>query len=404
MSKPQLIQELENKALTTYVDEQDSILSNKINALSSKSFKFEGNLPDNTNLKSLNVNYPSASFVLNPSFTYTNCPNLNGQWAILEIDQKSMLIKMLNKPLIYYCSNSTNETLEWNQLATATDTDKKMDKLILMPNNSDLNQDLSMGNYQFFNASANFPSGYVGGNNDFILQIVSSGVNNYLWQTQTLTDIRSGKQFRRTKLAGTYGVWQEITTTESQTLKAPNARGSSTTPSDYINSFKVVGLKTGAECGLDGKESLVHVFGINAWADTTAGVVEFLVGGTGKVYKRYRKSATEWYAPIELSTTEKTDVALNTGWSIVDACGSTYVVNGNTLTYSTIIRGDGTNIYPVKLLPPKNVNGVAKWYGGSAISSNNLGKYCVVQPDGWLCFQAGYETNVPYSINISYPI
>lgn len=106
--------------------------------------------------------------------------------------------------------------------------------------------------------------------------------------------------------------------TNLQKLKAPNARGTSTKPSDYINTFKVTGLKTGAECGLDGKESFVHVFGINAWADTTAGVVEFLVGETGKLYKRYRKNNTEWEQPIELATTSKTDilVAPNTGYTI----------------------------------------------------------------------------------------
>lgn len=97
--------------------------------------------------------------------------------------------------------------------------------------------------------------------------------------------------------------------TNLQKLKAPNARGTSTKPSDYINTFKVTGLKTGAECGLDGKESFVHVFGINAWADTTAGVVEFLVGETGKLYKRYRKNNTEWEQPIELATTTKTDIS-----------------------------------------------------------------------------------------------
>jgi len=86
----------------------------------------------------------------------------------------------------------------------------KLDKLIEMPRNQTLNQDLGFGNYHFFNSTSGYPDGYTNGDNDFVLQVISSGVTNTRWQTQILTDIRSGKIFKRAKIDNTYGNWKAI--------------------------------------------------------------------------------------------------------------------------------------------------------------------------------------------------
>lgn len=115
---------LDLKANKEYVDTQDTLLGNQINVLNDKSFKHEGNLPNNTDLNGLKNKYPYSTFVLNPSFTYTNCPDLKGQRAILEISGQSSIIKVLNTPIIYYCANNSMGSLdlEWEQLATTEDT------------------------------------------------------------------------------------------------------------------------------------------------------------------------------------------------------------------------------------------------------------------------------------------
>lgn len=117
-----------------------------------------------------------------------------------------------------------------------------------------------------------------------------------------------------------------------------------------------------------------------------------------------KKDAIANIVEVDLAKTKKVDVALNTGWFDVGNCGSTYVIVGDILIYSTIVRGDGTNNSIVQLPPPRTASGANMWYGGSACTTSNKPSYLVVQPDGWVIFQSGYNPNEPYAISISYPI
>lgn len=79
-----------------------------------------------------------------------------------------------------------------------------------------------------------------------------------------------------------------------------------TKPSDYINMFKLNGLKTRVSLGIDG-DGYGHAIGINAWNDNTGGTYELIFSHDG-TYVRSNSGDT-WLAPQKLATTDKIEIS-----------------------------------------------------------------------------------------------
>lgn len=132
MSKPILIEKVDGKIDTSQIKNtltetttgnvldasQGKVLNDKIDILNSYSIINYGTLQDATNLNSIQGN---KIYILNPDYSYVNCPNLYGNWAVLEVIDKISKIYTMNIEIIYFTANNSNSTIIWQQIANESE-------------------------------------------------------------------------------------------------------------------------------------------------------------------------------------------------------------------------------------------------------------------------------------------
>ena len=102
----------------------------------------------------------------------------------------------------------------------------------------------------------------------------------------------------------------------------------------------------------------------------------------------------------KIATEESVNITLLNGWEIAPNCNISAIKIGSRLFVNGIIKNTSTEQKYITNLPaPKD----GKWQGcGTAISSKLDSRYLVMNPQGTLQFQSGYNSNEIYSFSFSY--
>lgn len=365
----------------------------EIDVLNEQAIINYGLLQDATDLSTVQGN---KIYILNPAHTYVNCPNLYGNFGVLEVIDKASRIYVLNTEVVYYTNNNTYSTINWKQIATIDSVYKKP---IEKPDDTDVKDCYETGIYRSY-GWVDFPSDCPDGQGVLIVTNWS-GDTATGWVRQEFLTPHNKNRYVRSYTGGTVGEWYKVAIASETQDKLPSAYHFDST--QMIMSFPTSLIR------FTHSDNQAYIQAGNT--DGTNDGVMNLTGNLANPLKALNIYVADDNAKINgkpIATTTKAQLSLLNGWEDFFGTSEPATISrvGNVVTIKACVKGGtyttGTTIFtvPSDYRPSATQTMLVDVEDSSWAVSR---KFITVYADG-RCVCNGVHNNIRVTIYISYII